>query len=189
MALTECRECGARVSNKAKQCPDCGIKKPGRRWWNVEFGGCGGCLVLGLLLFILFGVLGDTGSDLANEAASYSESSPSSQCESVPASMVSVLADALTVGGGGSIGNAAAVRSGSFERLYFIAAEIDGPGLEERGDIGVWASNRLEGGAGMIFSVNAMAEEFSQFGSGRTTDANITMSDDGARAAEDCVEP
>lgn len=103
--------------------------------------------------------------------------------------MVAVLEDALTVQGGGSISEAAADRSNSFQRIYFIAAEIEGPGLEGSGDVGVWASNRLEGGAGLTFSVNAMAEEFAQFGSGRRTDWNITMADDGAYESEDCLSP
>lgn len=191
MALTECRECGSRVSEKAKACPECGVSKPGRRWWKPEVGGCGGCLVLIVLLGVLIAVLGDSGGDspgsIATSSSSGSSGSQTNRCESVPASMVAVLEDALTVQGGGSIPDAAAVRSGSFERIYFIAAEIEGPGLEGAGDIGVWASNRLEGGAGLIFSVDQVAQEFSQFGPGGRTDANITMADDGAREAVDCL--
>lgn len=191
MGLTECRECGSKVSGKAKACPECGVSKPGRRWWKPEVGGCGGCLVLVVLLGVLIAVLGDPGGDtsgpVATSSSSGSSGSQASRCESVPASMVAVLEDALTVQGGGAISEAAAVRSGSFERLYFVAAEIQGAGLEGSGDVGVWASNRLKGGAGLTFSVNAMAEEFSQFGPGGRTDANITMADDGADEAMDCL--
>lgn len=31
MAMRKCRECGHEVSSKAKTCPNCGIKNPGRR--------------------------------------------------------------------------------------------------------------------------------------------------------------
>ena len=31
MAMTECRECGEEVSSKAKSCPHCGVKNPGKK--------------------------------------------------------------------------------------------------------------------------------------------------------------
>lgn len=31
MAMRKCRECGQEVSSRAKVCPHCGVKKPGRR--------------------------------------------------------------------------------------------------------------------------------------------------------------
>jgi hypothetical protein len=33
------------------------------------------------------------------------------------------------------------VRSGDFEKVYMVAADIQGPGLERAGDVGVWAIN------------------------------------------------
>ncbi len=39
----------------------------------------------------------------------------------------------------------------------------------------------------MTFSINYVAEEFSDWPLGNTTDSNITMSDDGARESIDCV--
>lgn len=146
-----------------------------------------GVLALGILSAVLGGFEGESGDQPTSVEPARTEAPPS-RCESVPASMVDVISEGLTVQGGGSISNAAAVRSEDFERLYFIAAEIEGPGLEGAGDIGVWASNRLEGGAGMLFSVDHIAREFSVYGSGGRTDASITMVDDGARAAVDCLE-
>ncbi len=109
------------------------------------------------------------------------------RCLPVPSSMAQVLADSLTVQGGGSISATAAVRSEDFDNIYFISAEIDGPGMEGTGDVGVWSSNRLEGGQGMIFAVNGIANEFSVFPSGPDSSANITMSDDGAQEAASCL--
>jgi hypothetical protein len=57
--------------------------------------------------------------------------------------------------------------------VWFISAEIDGPGLEGVGDIGTWAkSGPLAVGGGLILSVNEVAQEFSDWGHGDTTEAN-----------------
>ena len=48
---------------------------------------------------------------------------------------------------------------------HYIAAEIDGPGMEGRGEIGVWMmgpKGAWETG-GYVASVNGLAEEFSQW--------------------------
>src|SRR3990167_7313001 len=47
----------------------------------------------------------------------------------------------LTVDGGGSLSNAQAVRSGDFDSVWFVAAEIDGPRLGKAGEIGLRAAN------------------------------------------------
>lgn len=33
MALIACKECGAKVSTKARACPKCGAKVPKTKWW------------------------------------------------------------------------------------------------------------------------------------------------------------
>lgn len=109
------------------------------------------------------------------------------RCQSVPDGKLQDIKSGLTVDGEGSISDGAAVRSDAFERLYFIAAEIDGPGLEGSGDIGVWASNRLEGGQGLLMSVSEIAVEFSVFRDGGKTDARVEMADDGAHEAAQCL--
>jgi len=92
----------------------------------------------------------------------------------------------LTVDGGGSLSNAQAVRSGDFDSVWFVAAEIDGPGLEERGEIGVWATNDLTDG--LIFAVDSLAKEFSDWGDGDSTAAQFSMANDGAEQARDCLD-
>jgi hypothetical protein len=55
-------------------------------------------------------------------------------------------------------------------------------------DIGVWATNNIdEAGGGLIFSVNEVAKEFSDWGDGSLTDARTSMTDDGAEEARDCI--
>jgi len=105
----------------------------------------------------------------------------------VSQAMLSNIASGLTVSGGGSLRDGWAVKSNDFNSLYFIAAEIDGPGLEGNGEIGLWATNRLEPGQGLILSVDSFAKEFSVWPHGDTTDSNITQFDDGADEAKMCV--
>lgn len=108
------------------------------------------------------------------------------ECEDATAVAVAI-AEGLTVTGGGMLRDAQAVRSGDFSSVYFIAAEIDGPGIDGDGQIGVWASNSLTPGMGLIYSVNAVANEFSDWGDGGATDAEFSASDDGAEEAVVCV--
>jgi hypothetical protein len=112
-----------------------------------------------------------------------------SRCRDVPQGLVDGIEEGLTVTGGGTLRDAQAVKSEDFERVWFISAEIDGPGIEGDGDIGTWAkSGPLAVGGGLILSVDAVAKEFSDWGHGDTTDAELSMSDDGAQESHDCVE-
>ena len=119
--------------------------------------------------------------------ATREEPSLSGRCEDASTIASEGIAFGLTVSGGGTLRDAQAVKSDDFENVYFIAAEIDGPGMEGNGDIGLWASNSLEPGGGLIFAVNGLAKEFSDWGHGDTTDAQITMFDEGADEAKECV--
>jgi hypothetical protein len=116
-----------------------------------------------------------------------SASAPSAdRCVAVSAKKLKNIATGLTVGGGGSLTNGFAVKSNDYAEVWFIAAVIDGPGMGN-GVVGIWASNRLEANDGLIFAIDAFAEEFSDWGVGSTTDANITQSDDGAQEAAQCA--
>ncbi len=77
----------------------------------------------------------------------------------------------------------AAVRSHDFKSVYFVAGHLSGPGVD---DSALWATNRLEDG-GLTFSVDALAKEFSDWGGGGTTKAEMTIGDDGASQALDCI--
>jgi hypothetical protein len=113
----------------------------------------------------------------------------SSRCESVSRKLLHAITTGLTVSGGGSLSEAAAVRSSDFEKVWFVAAEIDGPGLEGSGDVGIWATNGdpSRRPSGLIFAVDAIAKEFSDWGDGSTADAQLSISDDGAQEAADCL--
>jgi len=110
------------------------------------------------------------------------------RCLDVPKDMVDAIATGLTVDGGGSLDatTAQAVRSGDFQKVYFIAAAIHGPGMGDH-SIGIWASNSLEPGKGLIMAVGGFAHQFSDWGPGETTDAKVNQLNDGAQDSAKCV--
>jgi hypothetical protein len=108
------------------------------------------------------------------------------RCEKVSSALLNAIAEGLTVTGGGTLRNGYAVKSKDFAKVYMVAADIQGVGMEGDSDIGVWATNSLDG-AGLIFAVDGRAKEFSDWGHGDTTDANITQSSDGVSEAKECA--
>lgn len=86
-----------------------------------------------------------------------------------------------------------AVRSNDFQRVWFVAAEIDGLGAEGSGDVGVWAPNarpsRLGEASGLIFGINDVAREFTDWGADAEPGQGSvpSMADDGASEADACV--
>ena len=84
------------------------------------------------------------------------------------------------------IGKVYVVKSNDYEKVYFVATRLSGPGISDD-CIGVWAISGDKNDPGMIFSVNGIAKEFSDYPSGSKTTANITMSDDGADLVEKYV--
>ncbi len=51
MAMTECRECGQEVSSKAKSCPHCGVKNPGKKK-QKGIGWGPGCAIIVVLMIV-----------------------------------------------------------------------------------------------------------------------------------------
>jgi ABC-type glycerol-3-phosphate transport system substrate-binding protein len=108
------------------------------------------------------------------------------RCEKVSSAVLNAIAEGLTVTGGGTLRNGYAVKSDDFSKVYMVAADIQGAGMEGDNEIGVWATNSLDG-AGLIFAVDGVAKEFSDWGHGDTTDAHITQSSDGVSEAKECT--
>jgi hypothetical protein len=106
-----------------------------------------------------------------------------SRCETPSPQLVAAISDGLTITGGGSLRGAQAVRSADFEKVWFVSADLEGSGLEGDDEIATWSTNDLDG-RGMIFSVNAVAREFSEWGSG----PGFSMSDEGATESAECVK-
>ena len=81
------------------------------------------------------------------------------------------------------IGEVYVVKSNDFDNVYFCATRLSGPGISND-CIGVWSISGDKNNPGMIFSVNGIAKQFSDYPDGSKTQANIKMSDDGADLAE-----
>jgi hypothetical protein len=114
-------------------------------------------------------------------------SAPSNRCIAVTAAKLESILP-LTATGGGTLRNAWAVKSSDFSKVWFLAAEMDfSGGGEGNGQIGVWATNDLEPVVG-FFSVNGLALEFTDWADGPASDAQLSMSDDGASEAQACVK-
>lgn len=110
------------------------------------------------------------------------EEVPGDECLPVPGAMLRAIAKG---GDGVKIKpvSGAAVRSDDFEKVWMIAMEFDGVGSTERG---VWASNSMKPGSGMILSVDGMAQEFTVWPNG-TADSPMSIADHGAQEALDCL--
>ena len=111
---------------------------------------------------------------------------PPIACEEVGPALTEALATSLTVQGGGTIRGARAVRSNRHNNAYYVAAEIDGPGLESAGDVGLWATNSLTD-PDLLYTVDNVARAFSSLGDGRSTPSAFSASDPGAVAALACA--
>jgi hypothetical protein len=110
------------------------------------------------------------------------------RCKRASKRLLSAIEAGLEVSGGeGSLRRGYIVRSEDFSKVYLVAADIQGPGMEGRGDVGVWATNspRAEG---LIFAVDGMAQEFSDWGDADKTDAAIDQSAHGVDEARRCAE-
>jgi hypothetical protein len=108
------------------------------------------------------------------------------RCEKISSAVLSAIAEGLTVSGSGTLRNGYAVKSKDFSKVYMVAADIQGIGMEGEGEVGVWATNSLDG-TGLVFAVDGLAKEFTDWGHGDTTDAHITQSSDGVDEVKECA--
>lgn len=85
-----------------------------------------------------------------------------------------------------------AVKSDDFKNVWFVAADIEGPGMDSDDEIAIWATNALTedgkpqpDGGGAVFSVEAFAREFSDWPTG---DFSLLDDYDGMDEAKDCAK-
>ena len=114
-------------------------------------------------------------SPVASSVTELRESIASARCQAAsPALLEAIQAGLPTI----QLEGGWVVKSDDFSSAYFIASRTDDGSA-------VWVSNR-DDGTGLIYSVNTEAEQISDWGSGSSTDARFSMSDDGAVEALDC---
>lgn len=99
--------------------------------------------------------------------------------------------DAITAGlQGVTISTAAAYRSDDYEQVYFVAADLAGDGINPGDAVALFATNddpTAPGIEGPTLAVGGFAHEFSDWGHGEQTDAQLSISDHGADEAQDCL--
>lgn len=111
------------------------------------------------------------------------------RCVPASESLVMIIQDGIDdVIVGNYVTEAYAVKSNDFERVYFVAAYIYGDGMEDGVGPGVWAKSGELDGPGLFFSIDGFANEFSSWGDGGSTDAQLSQIDDGAQEAAKCAE-
>jgi hypothetical protein len=133
-------------------------------------------VVLGLLVLALAGCGGDDDGD--------GDSAADSRCEPATSAVMTPLSNALN-NERDELVNGQAVKSRDHEDIYFVSAELDGPGLADSGDVATWATTSL-GGAEAIYSVDELAKEYTSWRDG-TAIAGLSMDDDGAEESRACV--
>ncbi|HEX2204187.1 MAG TPA: hypothetical protein VHG91_12845 [Longimicrobium sp.] len=95
---------------------------------------------------------------------------PAEHCLAVPGRMMDFLKGALREEGV-TLRNARAYRAGNFVRPFFVAAEIDGPGMEDDGQVATWSATALTPGDGVVvMAEDDLAARFSTLPDARVTD-------------------
>ena len=115
--------------------------------------------------------------------------SPSDRCVSASTAQIELIRSGIKgIEANNDIVSVWAVHSNGFSNVWFVAAEITGTGIESKSAIGVWAiPGELDQPSAGAWSVNGMANEFSDWGNGGTAQMQLSMNDDGAKEAESCA--
>lgn len=118
------------------------------------------------------------------EPAQSAKKDPGS-CVHVTAAMAKAIGTGQEPGVGMKPGAIAAVKSPDFEKVYFIAMEFGASGVDDQ--IGVWASNSIKPGGGILMSVDGFAQQFTVWPDADSTDAAISKADPSVAAAKTCL--
>jgi hypothetical protein len=132
-----------------------------------------------LASLLVVGVLAGCGGD-DDEASAPADT----RCEAATSALMTPLGNALT-SERDSLENGQVVKSRDHSDIYFVSAELEGPGLFDPGDVGTWATTS-PGGGEAIFSVDEIAKDYSTWRDG-TAIAGLSLDDDGAKESRDCV--
>ena len=125
------------------------------------------------------------GGDDDDDEASSPPPAADSRCEPATSAIMTPLGNGLQ-NDQDQLVNGQVVKSRDHDDIYFVSAELDGPGFTEPGDIGTWATTS-PGGAQAIYSVDDLARGESRWRDG-TAIAGLSLEDDGAMESRECVE-
>lgn len=151
-------------------------------WWKVV-----------LVLVVLVGVPVMMWNSLGRSDSAVETTEVVAECLDVSQELVVRLNEGLNINGGGSLTNVRAVKSNDFANAYFISGELYGPGLEEKGDVATFLTNKLDG-TGPTFTADNVATEFSDYPNITTTTllgdgvtVGMLISSHGYQESRDCV--
>jgi hypothetical protein len=139
-------------------------------------------LFLALVLILLIGCSG---------AAPARPQNPQSSSRCVPASvaqMNAIRTGVKHIDPKNNVKSGWAVKSKSFDNVWFVAAKVYEAGMENGSDPGVWAISGSQANPGMSFSVNGYAQSLSSWPDASMARAGTTMADDGAEDALSCAK-
>lgn len=115
------------------------------------------------------------------------------QCLSVPSVVVEWIEGGLV--DNSSLKNVQAVKSNDFNSVYFVSGYLQNPDLGDTGTIATFSLNNItfdDSSRGrLVLAIDDVAKEFSEdwFHGDRTgAQFHITMSDDGARESQKCLD-
>lgn len=140
---------------------------------------------LALLVVVLTAAgCGNDDEPAASPTDSVTSTSASPRCVATDSSLMTPLGNGMK-DDQQRLKNGQAVRSEDDADIYFVSAEIYGPGVEN-GTIGTWATRSL-GGADAIWTVDEVSKEFSDLRDGIEA-ADLSAGDPAADESRRCVE-
>lgn len=112
----------------------------------------------------------------------------SKRCLDVEPAKLAAIAEGAEDGVGGiTFSTGAAVKSKDYSQVFMIAGRFTVPGVKQP-QVGIWASNALPAGEGLLLAVDGFAQEFTDWPDADKTDAKIGLGADGTDEAKDCLE-
>jgi hypothetical protein len=115
---------------------------------------------------------------------SSSASADDGRCEPATSAIMTPLGSGLT-NERDRLENGQMVKSRDHDDIWFVSAELEGPGFQRPGDIATWATTS-PGGAEAIYSVDEIAKDNTTWRDG-TAIAGLSLEDDGATESRECV--
>lgn len=127
----------------------------------------------------------DAGAPSAPTPEASDQAAVSARAVPVPDDLLEAIASGEESGAGMKPIRGVAVKSEDFSEVYMVAMEFSATGVENQ--IGVWATNSLTAGGGLIMAVDGTAKAFTVWPDSDKTDAAITSSDDGVAEARSAL--
>jgi hypothetical protein len=140
----------------------------------------------GLLLALVLAAAG-CGGDEEPESAATTDGAAGTSCVPATSDIMAPLGGRAALANADvRLQNGQLVESTETPGIWFLSAELDGPGLEEDGDVATWAT-ASQYGEEAIYSVDDLAAEYTNFSPVAAADG-ISADDAAAEESRACVE-